>query len=144
MRGSALGVLAVGRMRPGIEAELFAHYNRRIVPPMVVSEIADKGGPRQEATALLAAWPAGGPVVALHPKGHALDSEGFAAALQKWGKCHFVIGGADGLDRVVLERADFTLSLGPMTWPHLLVRGMLAEQVFRARAIVAGHPYHRK
>jgi len=55
----------------------------------------------------------------------------------------FLIGGAEGLDRLVLTRADFTLSLGRMTWPHLLVRGMLAEQIYRARAIAAGHPYHR-
>jgi len=55
----------------------------------------------------------------------------------------FLIGGAEGLDRLVLARADFTMSLGRMTWPHLLVRAMLAEQIYRARSITAGHPYHR-
>jgi 23S rRNA (pseudouridine1915-N3)-methyltransferase len=55
----------------------------------------------------------------------------------------FLIGGAEGLDRTVIARADFTLSLGRMTWPHLLVRAMLAEQIYRARSIAAGHPYHR-
>ncbi len=55
----------------------------------------------------------------------------------------FLIGGADGLDATVLERADLVLSLGAMTWPHLMVRAMLAEQIYRAQQILAGHPYHR-
>jgi len=138
LRGAALALVAVGRMRPGVEADLFAHYNARIRPPIAVTEIAEKGG----AVALLAALPASGFVVALDSAGRALDSVGFAEALQAWGRVTFVIGGADGLDAAVKKRADVTISLGPMTWPHLLVRGMLAEQVYRARTIVAGHPYH--
>jgi 23S rRNA (pseudouridine1915-N3)-methyltransferase len=76
-----------------------------------------------------------------------LDSPTLAARLENWlglsRPICFLIGGAEGLDRPALTRADFTLSLGRMTWPHLLVRAMLAEQIYRARSISAGHPYHR-
>lgn len=77
----------------------------------------------------------------------AQSSEAFAHALEGWlasGRplC-FLVGGAEGLDAAVLQRADHVLSLGPLTWPHMLVRVMLAEQIFRARAIATGHPYHR-
>jgi 23S rRNA (pseudouridine1915-N3)-methyltransferase len=76
-----------------------------------------------------------------------LDSASLAARLEGWlglsRPICFLIGGAEGLDRPVLDRADFTLSLGCMTWPHLLVRAMLAEQLYRVRSIAAGHPYHR-
>ena len=75
------------------------------------------------------------------------DSIGFAALLERWlglsRPLCFLIGGAEGLDAFVLARADARLSLGPLTWPHMLARIMLAEQLFRARAIVTGHPYHR-
>jgi 23S rRNA (pseudouridine1915-N3)-methyltransferase len=102
---------------------------------------------RREAAALLAALPAAAFVVALDLGGKAPDSESFAALLARWldaGRpVAFVIGGAEGLDASVLARADYVLSLGRLTWPHLLVRVMLAEQLFRARAIAAGHPYHR-
>jgi 23S rRNA (pseudouridine1915-N3)-methyltransferase len=76
-----------------------------------------------------------------------LDSEAFAARLESWLTLSrplcFLIGGAEGLDQPVIARADFALSLGRLTWPHLLARAMLAEQIWRARSIVAGHPYHR-
>ncbi len=143
MRGPAITLVAVGRLRPGVEADLFAHYNARIRPPIATIEIVEKAGPAAEATALLAALAGASFVVALDPGGRELDSPAFAAALQAWGRLHFVIGGAEGLDERVLARADVSLSLGKMTWPHLLVRGMLAEQIYRARAIASGHPYHR-
>ena len=145
-------LLAVGRLRDGPEAALFARYNARLRPPLTVTEIPEaRGAPaeikRREASALLAAVPAHGFVVALDQAGEAPDSARLATQLERWlglGRpvC-FVIGGAEGLDAAVLARADHVLSLGPLTWPHLLARAMLAEQVYRARAIVAGHPYHR-
>lgn len=102
---------------------------------------------RREADALLAALPANARAIALDLGGAALDSEGFAARLSAWlaepRPVVFVIGGAEGLEARVLARADATISLGAMTWPHLLVRTMLAEQLWRAQAIAAGHPYHR-
>jgi 23S rRNA (pseudouridine1915-N3)-methyltransferase len=117
-----------------------------------VVEIAEARGSarekqRREAASLLAALPAGAFVVALDLGGKAPDSETFAALLSRWldaGRAvAFVIGGAEGLDASVIARADYVLSLGRLTWPHLLVRVMLAEQLFRGRAIAAGHPYHR-
>ena len=145
-------VIAVGRSRDGPEAELFARYCTRIRPVLALTEIADsKGAPaeikRRESEALLAALPAQAFAIALDLEGEMLGSAAFAVRLEGWltlsRPIRFLIGGAEGLDRLVLARADFTLSLGRMTWPHLLVRGMLAEQIYRARSIVAGHPYHR-
>jgi 23S rRNA (pseudouridine1915-N3)-methyltransferase len=129
-----------------------ARYAARLRPALVVTEVAEGRGSaaearRREAVGLLAALPAQALAVALDLGGEALDTEGFAARLGQWlesgrAVC-FLIGGAEGLDRSVLDRADFVVSLGRLTWPHLLARAMLAEQIFRARSIAAGHPYHR-
>lgn len=145
-------LLAVGRLRDGPEAALFARYNARLRPPLAVTEIAEaRGAPaeikRREAAALLAALPAPTFAVVLDQGGDTPDSARLATLLERWlglGRpLSFVIGGAEGLDAPVLARADHVLSFGPMTWPHLLVRAMLAEQLYRARAIATGHPYHR-
>jgi 23S rRNA (pseudouridine1915-N3)-methyltransferase len=147
-----LRLLAVGRIGRGPEAELVARYAARLRPPLAMTEIADgRGSPaeikRREAASLLAALPDAALAIALDLGGTAPDSTEFAAKLESWlgaGRpvC-FLIGGAEGLDASVLARADHTLSLGRLTWPHLLARVMLAEQLYRARAITAGHPYHR-
>ncbi|HZD24694.1 MAG TPA: 23S rRNA (pseudouridine(1915)-N(3))-methyltransferase RlmH [Alphaproteobacteria bacterium] len=147
-------VAAVGRARGRAEAELFAAYVKRLPWPLTLKEIEERAGApaercRREGERLLAALPGDALVVALDPGGRMLDSPGFAAALQGWQDSGrrdlgFVIGGADGLDPAVLARADARLSLGPMTWPHMLARVMLAEQLFRAASILAGHPYHRE
>ncbi|GAC1485492.1 MAG: 23S rRNA (pseudouridine(1915)-N(3))-methyltransferase RlmH [Acetobacteraceae bacterium] len=143
-------LIAVGKLRPGPEAELFQRYNARLRPKLAVTEVAEgQGAPaeakRREAAALLRALPDPARVVALDLGGAAPDSAAFAGLLERWHAqplC-FLIGGAEGLDASVLARADVQLSLGPMTWPHLLVRVMLAEQLFRAQSILSGHPYHR-
>lgn len=145
-------VIAIGRLRGNEEAALFARYAKRVRPGLELTELADGWGAlveikRREADALLAALPPRALVVALDQAGAPLDTAGFAAALERWiglGRplC-FLIGGAKGLDRAVLERADHTLSLGAMTWPHALARAMLAEQIYRARSMATGHPYHR-
>ncbi|HET8997093.1 MAG TPA: 23S rRNA (pseudouridine(1915)-N(3))-methyltransferase RlmH, partial [Acetobacteraceae bacterium] len=142
-------LLAVGRLRDGAEAALFSRYNQRLRPALNVTEIAEaRGAPaevkRREAAALLAAVPAQGFVIALDLGGEEPDSVRLAERLEHWlglGRplC-FVIGGAEGLDAAVLARADHVLSLGRLTWPHMLARVMLAEQLYRARAIAAGHP----
>lgn len=145
-------LIAAGKQRPGPEAELFARYNARLRPRLVLTEVPDGAGApreakRREGAALLSALPAQAFAVALDLGGTAPGSEALARLLERWlvqpRPLCFVIGGAEGLDEAVLARADFALSLGPMTWPHLLVRAMLAEQVFRAQAILSGHPYHR-
>lgn len=102
---------------------------------------------RREAAAILAALPADAHPIALDLGGDAPDSATFAGLLARIEEATrtpcFLIGGAEGLDPSVTARAADRLSLGPMTWPHFLVRGMLAEQLYRAQAIRAGHPYHR-
>lgn len=147
-------IISVGRARNGPEQALCRDYLGRLQMPAEVIEVearrplpaADRI--KAEARLLLEKIPAGATVVALDGRGKALTSEDLAARLQAWRDdgvraLAFVIGGADGLDRAVIEAAHLVLSLGPMTWPHLLVRVLLAEQLYRAEQIAAGHPYHR-
>lgn len=117
-----------------------------------MTEIAEaRGSPaeirRREGEAILAALPAAVLLVALDLGAVAEGSEALAARLERWEATGrplaFAIGGAEGLDPAVLARAEHRLSLGPLTWPHFLVRGMLAEQLYRAQCIRSGHPYHR-
>jgi 23S rRNA (pseudouridine1915-N3)-methyltransferase len=145
-------LIAVGRLRPGPEADLLARYTARLRPPLAVTEVPEATGApaeikRREAKALLEALPADGFAVALDLGGRAPTSEALAGLLTGWTdagrKPVFLIGGAEGLGPDVMARADHVLSLGPLTWPHMLVRVMLAEQLYRAQAIAAGHPYHR-
>jgi 23S rRNA (pseudouridine1915-N3)-methyltransferase len=102
---------------------------------------------RREAAAILSAIPRAALVVALDLDGMAPDSFALAAMLTRWQESGrsvcFIIGGTEGLDAMVLAAAQHVLSLGKLTWPHLLARVMLAEQLFRAQSIAAGHPYHR-
>nr|WP_246503806.1 23S rRNA (pseudouridine(1915)-N(3))-methyltransferase RlmH [Plastoroseomonas arctica] len=145
-------LLAIGRIKPGPEAALFDHYNGRMRPPLAVTEFAEARGSaaeirRREGEALLAALAPSTLAVALDLGGAAPGSEGLAAMLVRWQDAGrplaFLIGGAEGLDPAVLARAEASLSLGPLTWPHFLVRGLLAEQLYRAQMIREGHPYHR-
>lgn len=145
-------LIAVGKLRASPEAELFARYNARLRPPLAVTEVMEaRGSAREvrtrEGQALLAALPTGAFPVALDLGGIAPGSAALAVHLARWRETGrppcFLVGGAEGLDAAVLARAEFVLSLGPLTWPHLLVRALLAEQLYRAQAILAGHPYHR-
>lgn len=145
-------LLAVGRLRAGPERELFDRYAARLRPHLEVTEVTEGAGAaseakRREGAALLAALPADALAVALDLGGPAPGSDGLARLLERWlglsRPLCFLVGGAEGLDPAVLARADHTLSLGPMTWPHMLVRVMLAEQFYRAQSILLGHPYHR-
>jgi len=146
-------VLAIGKAgRTSPESEVFARYAGRIRPALTLVELPDGHGSvveikRREAASLLAALTPQDFVIVLDAGGAAPDSVEFSGILMKWTqtgrKLAFVIGGAEGLDAAVIARADATLSLGRLTWPHLLVRPMLAEQIYRAQMIAAGHPYHR-
>jgi 23S rRNA (pseudouridine1915-N3)-methyltransferase len=103
---------------------------------------------QREGELLLDAAPAGATLVMLDRRGKVLDSEAFAARLGAWrdtsvSDVAFLIGGADGHTEAMLKKASLVLSFGAMTWPHLLARGMLAEQIYRAQQLLAGHPYHR-
>ncbi|WP_029008667.1 23S rRNA (pseudouridine(1915)-N(3))-methyltransferase RlmH [Azospirillum halopraeferens] len=149
-----LWLAAVGRSRGGPARDLYAEYTGRLSWPLTLKEVEVKKRlppdelKQREADLLLAAIPATATVVALDERGAALDSAAFARRLGGWrdgsaGDVAFLIGGADGHGEAVRRRADLLLSFGPMTWPHMLVRGMLAEQLYRAQQILAGHPYHR-
>ena len=151
-------ILAVGRLKAGPEADLVADYLARFartgrplgLGPARVIEVEDRrgGGPAGEAALLAASLPKGAFLAALDERGDPLDSPAFAAMLagaadagrRDWA---FAIGGADGLDAGFRQRADRLVSFGPMVWPHMLVRAMLAEQLYRAVSILAGTPYHR-
>ena len=147
-----MNLFAIGRLRGGPEAELIDRYNKRLRPRLTIAELPEARGAaaavkRQEGIALLAALPRDAFAVPLDAGGHALDSTAFAGRLAQWAGLSrpvcFLIGGAEGLDGPVIARADFVLSMGAMTWPHFLVRAMLAEQLYRAQTIALGHPYHR-
>lgn len=145
-------LIAVGRIGRGPEAELFTRYNDRLRPKLHVTELTEARGSageirRREGEAILQALPQTATVIALDLGEPAPTSEALSARLVGWTEqarpLAFLIGGAEGLDRPVLARANHLLGLGPLTWPHMLVRVMLAEQLFRAQSIAAGHPYHR-
>jgi 23S rRNA (pseudouridine1915-N3)-methyltransferase len=152
-------VCAVGRIRADQpERAIFEDYHMRFnrtgkplaLGPMYEIEVEDKkgGGMEAEAELLSRAVPAGAMLVTLDERGRVMSSPEFAAELAKWrdgGRqdVAFVIGGADGISPGLRARADFSISFGKMVWPHMLVRVMLAEQLYRAATILAGGPYHR-
>jgi len=147
-------VCAIGRARKDPARALFEQYSRRLGWPLELKEFEERRKlPREQLRArecamLLAAVPADAAVVALDESGQALSSRALAARIGRWrddgrGCIAFLVGGADGLDDAVRARADLVLSFGKATWPHMLARAMLAEQLYRAQQILAGHPYHR-
>jgi 23S rRNA (pseudouridine1915-N3)-methyltransferase len=137
-----LHIVARGKIGRGPEAELVERYAKRIVWPFAISELPDSGGKP----------PPIGPntrIVALEEGGEAIGSVELARLLEGWRdqgvrEARFLIGAADGLSRAERTSADWAISFGKLTWPHLLVRAMLAEQLYRATSIIAGHPYHRE
>jgi 23S rRNA (pseudouridine1915-N3)-methyltransferase len=156
-----LSIVAVGRLRTGPERELCERYRKRVDQlagvtgvTLTVREVAEsrKQRPqdrREDEGRLIAAAVMGGALtVALDAGGTQFDSEALAERVAGWrdrsvGDVAFAIGGADGLPRSIVRGAMVVLSLGKLTWPHQLARVMLAEQLYRAMTILAGHPYHR-
>ena len=137
-----LHIVARGKIGRSPEAELVDRYLKRISWPTKVTELPDRGGKVPEL-------PVSGVTIALDETGKALSSTELAKKLEAWrdgGKreARFLIGAADGHREEQRREADLLLSFGPATWPHLLVRAMLAEQLFRATSILANHPYHRE
>lgn len=148
----------VGRLRAGPERDLIDDYLQRFdrtgralgLGPIDVREIEDRkgGGMAAEAVLLENALPAGAAVIALDERGKVKASPDFAADLARYrddGRrdVAFIIGGADGIDPSLRAKCDGSLSFGKMVWPHMLVRVMLSEQLYRAASILAGAPYHR-
>ena len=153
-----LHLCVVGRLRKGPEKALVDDYLDRAsktgramgLGPVSVVEVEAKkgGGMAAEAALLRRALPAGALSCVLDERGSRMSSPAFAEQIAKWRDIGrqdvaFMIGGADGIDPALRAEADFALSFGEMVWPHMLARVMLAEQLYRATAILAGTPYHR-
>jgi 23S rRNA (pseudouridine1915-N3)-methyltransferase len=153
-----LHLCAVGRLRAGPERALVDDYLDRLgktgralgLGPVSEHEVEDKrgGGMAAEGELLARSVPAGAVLCVLDERGRVLSSPDFAAQIARWrdgGRqdAAFVIGGADGIDPALRARADLAISFGAMVWPHMMVRVMLAEQLYRAATILAGSPYHR-
>jgi 23S rRNA (pseudouridine1915-N3)-methyltransferase len=155
-------IAAVGKLKRGPERELLAHYLGRAeaagrklhLSPVSVVEVAESKATtasarrKAEGDVLLGKIPPSHRLICLDPAGEALTSEAFAGLLAKLRDggqegIAFIIGGADGLSPELRAQAAQTVSLGPMTLPHGLARVILAEQIYRAATILAGHPYHR-
>ncbi len=152
---------AVGRLKAGPERLLVDRYleragqtGRALGLTVAVRELPESRAGRadermaQEAAALLSLLPEGARLIALDERGETMGSEIFAARIGTWRDAGlrdlvFAIGGADGHGEALRQRADQKLAFGAMTWPHQIVRLLLAEQVYRATTILTGHPYHR-
>lgn len=137
-----LHIVARGRIGRGPEADLVARYAKRLTWPFRMTELPDTGGK-------MPAVEPGTRIVALDETGDPLPSRAFAAILETWRdggvrEARFLIGAADGFDDAQRADADLLLGFGSATWPHLLARAMLAEQLYRATSILANHPYHRE
>ena len=151
-------ICAVGRLRPSPERELVDDYLKRCdrtgrpfgFGPVSVVEVEDKkgGGMAAEVDLLRAAIPDGAVKVVLSERGKLITSETLSQKIAAWQMdsvrdVAFIIGGADGLPCDFEAEADLQLSFGKMVWPHMLVRVLVAEQLYRAASIMAGTPYHR-
>lgn len=136
-----LHIIARGKIGRSPEGELVQRYLKRIAWPCQMTELPDSGGNLPAALS-----PSRD--VLLDERGRQLSSEEFAARLERWRddgvrEVRFLIGAADGHGDAAREKADLLIAFGAMTWPHMLARAMLAEQLWRATSILAGHPYHR-
>ena len=146
-------IIAVGKLNPGVENNLFLHYKKRIRWPVEVRELDERKLPAQKrreqlGKSLLSAVPYGANLVVLDQRGQNLTSKDLAQHIGKLRdegkpKIAFLIGGADGLSDNVRDHASLLLAFGRTTWPHLMIRGMLTEQLYRVQQILSGHPYHR-
>ena len=147
-------VIAVGKWKQSPEKDLFDTYTKRCGWHVSLIEVEEKrplsGGElkEKEADLLLNAVPDGATLVALDERGKNITSPQFAKKISDWqvdGLSHiaFIIGGADGLAERVRQQSQFLLSFGALTWPHMLVRALLAEQIYRCEKIIQGHPYHK-
>ena len=140
-------ILAVGRLRKGESHLLAQDYLKRISSKITITEI-EAHSTKEEQQKLLSLIRSDAYVMALDEKGRSLPSREFASKIQKLQNnaqplLQFIIGGADGLNDDIRKRANLLLSFGAQTWPHMLARVMLLEQIYRAQQILSNHPYHR-
>jgi len=147
-------IVAVGRIKKGSEKNLWDIYAKRLKWSLVLKEVEEKNalGPqaikRKEADLLLAKVPKGALLVIMDQNGLNLSSLDFAKRIGLWQDrgmrdLAIVVGGSEGLDQNVIDKADLKIAMGKMTWPHMLARIMLLEQIYRAQCILENHPYHK-
>jgi len=150
-----LKIIAVGRLKAGPEFELVETYRKRLRPspaglgPLEIAEIDGRKAPDRALGIAISTLSKGAYKVALDEAGKGLTTKALAELLAQWRdrgvpEAAFIIGGADGLADETRKAADMVLSLGKLTWPHRLARAMIAEQLYRAASLLAGHPYHRE
>ena len=146
-------ISAIGKAKSNPQQQLYMDYIKRL-PWKVeckefdvkLSDVTQKKA--KEAELLLGACAGYDKIITLDESGKLLSSREFSEVLGKWqgegsSSFAFIIGGADGLDEIVLKRANLIWSLGRVTWPHILVRSLIAEQIYRANCLLSNHPYHR-
>ena len=136
-----LHIIARGKIARSPEADLIARYEKRLTWPVKFTELPETGGGIPDPQTPYK-------TVLLDERGKDLSSESLAATLERWRddgmrECRFILGAADGHSEAERHDADLLLAFGKATWPHLLARAMVAEQLYRATTIIAGHPYHR-
>ncbi|MBB3359080.1 MULTISPECIES: 23S rRNA (pseudouridine(1915)-N(3))-methyltransferase RlmH [unclassified Novosphingobium] len=138
-----LHIIARGKIGRSPEAELVDRYGKRVTWGFKVTELPDRGGAVPPVTANPTR------TVVMDERGKQLTSAEFAKVLGRWRddgvrEARFLIGAADGHDDSLRDGADLLIAFGAATWPHMMARAMLAEQLWRATSIIAGHPYHRE
>ncbi len=144
-------IIAIGRMKSGPMLDIFNDYIKRNDWQIILHEMSTKfHSQSEEAAALIKKIPTQCKVIALDERGDTkTNSVQLSRKIQDWidhghHEIAFIIGGADGLDQTIRERSDYLLSFGRLTWPHMLVRVMLSEQIYRINSIIKNHPYHRE
>jgi 23S rRNA (pseudouridine1915-N3)-methyltransferase len=147
-------IAAVGRLKAGAERDLWDDYAKRLRWPLALKEVEVKKPLKinqlkeKESELLLATLPKGAILVGLDQNARSLSSIDFASKVKRWQdqsirEIAFCIGGSDGLSQSLLDQANLKIAMGSMTWPHMLARVMLLEQIYRAQCILSNHPYHK-
>ena len=147
-------IVTVGRMKKGSEKDLWDLYAKRLKWSLVLKEVEEKNAfgsqeiKRKEAELLFSKVPKGAFLIAMDQSGLLLSSPGFAKKISFWQDSGIrdlaiVVGGSEGLDQTVIDKANLTIAMGKMTWPHMLARILLLEQIYRAQCILGNHPYHK-
>jgi 23S rRNA (pseudouridine1915-N3)-methyltransferase len=141
-------IAAIGKLKDFALQALYREYKKRLEWKITLHELEAKTFKEQEESSLLGVIPPGTFLISLDEKGENLSSEEFAQCVKTiqiyhQGKLGFIIGGAHGLSEGIIKNSQKSISLGRLTWPHLLVRVLLMEQLYRAQQILKGHPYHR-
>lgn len=149
-----INLIVIGLLKDGPEYDLIQKYSKRLHWKLAIKQLVIKKNLNgdalkvAEAELIRTALVPGVPLVALDERGANLTSEEFAKRIQRFevqgvSELNFCIGGAEGLDESIRMQAEWLVGFGALTWPHMLVRGMLVEQLYRAQQILAGHPYHK-